>query len=320
MTIQREPSVVAPAPIRPAPGPVEARIGAAVGSAYEWLQRNRFTRGPWAVMQTFSRAEGTLLSGSMAFYTFLSLLPLLLVGGFVIGTLSRVSVDIRQQVVGAVGSVFPDAQAADLVSQLVSGRAALGLFGLVALLYSSSGFVGALTACLNRMWGVETGRNPVSQKLLNLGVVVVMGTTLMSSAALTIWARFLADSVLGAGAGWVVAVMDRLASPISLLILILLLYQVLPARAQAWRSQLPGAVFATLGIEALRGAFSFWARHSSGVATLPRSVLSVVLVLVWLGLVSQFILYGAAVNVVRSRGDDPGEDVIGDGEINDKGD
>ena len=50
-----------------------------------------------------------------------------------------------------------------------------------------------------------------------------------------------------------------------------------------------------------RRAFAFWAQHSAGVAVLPRSVLSVVLLLVWLGFLAQLILYGAALNVVAER-------------------
>lgn len=283
----------------------EARLGKAVATLYAWLAANRVTRGPWAVLQIFSGADGTLLSGSMAYYTFLSLLPLLMVAGFVIGTLARLSVDVRDAVVTAVDRIFPTSQAGDLVGQLIAGRLALGLFGVVTLVYASSGFVGALTACLNRMWGVTSGRNPIGQKVLNLGIVIALGLAILTSAALTVWARHLAEIVLGADAGFIVAVMDRLASPLSLLLILVVLYRVLPARRQAWRRQVPGALFATLGIELLKGAFSFWARHSAGVSTLPRSVLSVVLLLAWFGLLSQLILYGAAVNVVRSGGGGP---------------
>ena len=49
----------------------EAHIQRAVGGLYQWLAGNRWTRFPWAVVQTFSKAEGALLSGSMAYYTFL---------------------------------------------------------------------------------------------------------------------------------------------------------------------------------------------------------------------------------------------------------
>ena len=284
------------------PSAIEARVGAAVGALYDWLAHNRVTRRPWAVIQTFSQAEGTLLSGSMAYYTFLSLLPLLMVAGFVIGTLAGADLEVRTALTSTFSRLFPGTQGSDLVGQVVRGRLALGIIGLVTLAYASSGFVGALTACLNRMWGVTTGRNPVGQKLLNLGVVSLLCVVLLTSAALTLWARHLAGALLGAEAGTAVALMDRLASPLSTLVVLLVLYCALPARRHAWSTQVPGAVFAAVGIELLKGGFSVWARHSAGLAALPRSALSGVLLLVWFGLLSQLILYGAALNVVWSSG------------------
>src|ERR687897_74283 len=64
----------------------EVHIEQAIGRLYRFLAGNRYTRFPWAVVQTFSKAEGSLLSGSMAYYTFLSLLPLLMVAAFVLAT------------------------------------------------------------------------------------------------------------------------------------------------------------------------------------------------------------------------------------------
>ena len=82
---------------------------------------------------------------------------------------------------------------------------------------------------------------------------------------------------------------------------LLVLYRMLPARSLSWRSQAPGAFFGAITIELLKQGFAFWADHSAGVAVLPRSLVSVVLLLVWLGFLGQAILYGAAMNVVADR-------------------
>src|SRR6266545_3223876 len=53
-------------PKRPGPAArVEASLERAIALLYAWLARNRVTRLPWAVVQTFSRAQGALLSGSI---------------------------------------------------------------------------------------------------------------------------------------------------------------------------------------------------------------------------------------------------------------
>jgi membrane protein len=282
-------------------GRVRRRIETVVDSLYRTLGSNRVTRFPWAVIQTFSRGQGALLSGSMAYYTFLSLLPLLMVGGFVLGTMTEGDQAAQRTLVEAVQRIFPGVAAAELLTQLIRSRVAFGVVGLVTVAYAATGFVGALTASLNQMWQVDTGRNPLGQKVLNLIVVMLLGVVLMGSVTVTIWVGYFTRATLGRGAAPALRVLQFLSSPLSLVLVLVLLYSILPARKLKLRSQLPGAVFGAVAIEILKRGFALWARHSAGVSILPRSLLSIVLLLVWLGFLGQAILYGAALNVVVCR-------------------
>jgi membrane protein len=193
----------------------------------------------------------------------------------------------------------------DLLDQLIRSRVAFGVLGLVTVTYAGSGFVGALTASLNRMWAVDAGRNPIGQKLLNLFVIVLLAVVLMGSVTVTISVAYFTRATLGSHARPALGLLDWVAGPISLSAVLLLLYWLLPARRLTVRSQVPGAMFGGVVIEVLKRGFAFWAGHSTGVAVLPRSVLSIVLLLLWLGFLGQAILYGAALNVVvdhRRRG------------------
>jgi membrane protein len=279
----------------------EAHIERAIARLYRFLGRNRWTRFPWAVFQTFSRAQGALLSGSMAYYTFLSLLPLLMVAGFVLGTIANRNLAVRQAVVTAVSQILPGVQSGDILDQLIRNRFAFGVFGLLSVAYAGSGFVGAMTACMNRMWRVESGRNPFGQKMLNLLVVMLLSSVLLGSVAVTVWVAATARRVLPEQANALVDALEQLAGPASMLVVLLLLYRLLPARRHSLLSQLPGAAFGALGFELLKWAFRVWADNSAGVAALPRSFVSVVLLLVWLGFFGQLVLYGAALNVVWDR-------------------
>lgn len=286
---------------RSAVGRAQARIEKAVAALYRGLGRNRITRFPWAVIQTFSDSQGALLSGSMAYYTFLSMLPLLMIAGFAVGTVSQGSAAAQDALVRGVEGLFPGIEGRELIDQLIRSRVALGVFGMLTVSYAGSGFVGALTAALNRMWGVTRGRNPFGQKILNLLAVVLLAIALMVSVAVTLWVGSVTRTALGAGARPALGFVDWVATPLSVFLVLLLLYSLLPARRLTPWSQVPGAVFGALIIDALKRAFTVWARRSTGVALLPRSVLSVVLLLVWLGFLCQAILYGAALNVVVDR-------------------
>jgi membrane protein len=281
------------------------RIEQAIAWLYRWLAGNRYTRFPWAVVQTFSKAEGSLLSGSMAYYTFLSLLPLLMVAAFVLATFASPEPEARQAVADGLNQVFPGVGSdvfETVIDQVIQNRGVLGVFGLLSTFYAGSGFVGAMTACLNRMWQVPTGRNPVGQKLVNILIVMLLGSVLLGSALLTIWVSATAQRTLDIQpTSPVIEVIEELAGPSSMLIVLLLLYRLLPARRHSWLSQLPGAAFAAVGFYLLKQGFNYWAGQSAGIGALPRSLVSVVLLLVWLGFFGQLILYGAALNVVLDR-------------------
>ena len=286
----------------------EAHIERAVGRLYRFLGGNRWTRFPWAVVQTFSKAEGALLSGSMAYYTFLSLLPLLMVAAFVLATFASPEPDAKEAVAEALNQVFPGIGSEvfnEVINQVIANRAALGVFGLLSVAYAGSGFVGSMTACLNRMWRLPSGRNPVGQKIVNILIVVLLGSVLLGSALLTIWVSATAQQTLDRfgvpRTSSVVSLIEELAAPASMLIVLLLLYRLLPARRHSWLSQVPGAVFGGIGFYVLKRGFDYWASHSAGIGALPRSLVSVTLLLVWLGFFGQLILYGAALNVVLDR-------------------
>jgi membrane protein len=283
----------------------EARIERAVAWLYRWLAGNQVTRFPWAVVQTFSKAQGSLLSGSMAYYTFLSLLPLLMVAAFVLATFASPEPEAREAVADALNKVFPGIGTdvfGEVIDQVIANRGVLGVFGLLSTFYAGSGFVGAMTACMNRMWELETGRNPVGQKVVNILIVVMLGSVLLGSALLTIWVSATAQRTLEIQpTNPVIEVIEELAGPSSMLIVLLLLYRLLPARRHSWLSQVPGAFFGALGFYVLKRAFDYWAGQSAGIGALPGSLVSVVLLLVWLGFFGQLILYGAALNVVLDR-------------------
>jgi membrane protein len=281
-----------------------------VARLYRWLAANRWTRFPWSVVQTFSKAEGALLSGSMAYYTFLSLLPLLMVVAFFLASFASQEPEARQAVAEGLNQVFPGIGTEvfeEVIDQVIQNRGVLGVFGLLSTAYAGSGFVGAMTACMNRMWGVPTGRNPVGQKIVNLLIVGLLGLVLLGSASLTIWVSATAQRTLDIQpTNPLISVIEELAGPSVMLVVLVLLYRLLPARRHSWLSQVPGAVFGAVGFYLLKRAFDFWASQSAGIGALPRSLVSVVLLLVWLGFFGQLILYGAALNVVldrRRRGD-----------------
>ena len=237
----------------------------------------------------------------MAYYTFLSFLPLLLVAIFILGTISRGSTGLQTSLIDAFERVLPGLKGSELLDQLIESRVSFGVIGLLTVAYAGSGFVGSLTASLNRMWNVKAGRNPLGQKLVNIGVVLLLAVVLLGSVALTVWTGYVTRVLFGGGETQAARWMELVASPMSLFAVLLVLYRMLPARPLTLRGQVPGAVVGALGVELLKRGFTYWAQHSAGMSSLPRSLFSIVLLLAWMGFLGQVILYGAALNVVLER-------------------
>jgi membrane protein len=215
----------------------EVHIEQAIGRLYRFLAGNRYTRFPWAVVQTFSKAEGALLSGSMAYYTFLSLLPLLMVAAFVLATFATPGPDARATVAEALSQAFPGIGTEvfqGVIDQVVANRAALGVFGLLSVAYAGSGFIGSMTACLNRMWRVPSGRNPVGQKMVNIFIVMLLGSVLLGSALLTVWVSATAQRTLELEpTSPVISMIEEVAGPASMSVVLLLLYGLLEGRMES---------------------------------------------------------------------------------------
>jgi membrane protein len=233
-------------PRGPEPRRPDAHIEQAISRLYRFLAANRRTRFSWAVIQTFSRAEGALLSGSMAYYTFLSLLPLLMVAAFVLATFASPEPEAREAVAEALNQVFPGIGSEvfnEVINQVITNRAALGVFGLLSVAYAGSGFVGSMTACLNRMWRIPSGRNPVGQKIVNISIVMLLGSVLLGSALLTIWVSATAQRTLDRldmpSTGSVVFIIEELAAPSSMAVVLLLLYRLLTGGVRAGAPRAP---------------------------------------------------------------------------------
>src|SRR4029453_13293625 len=159
----------------------------------------------------------------------------------------------------ALNQVFPGVGTdifEEVITQVVQNRAALGVFGLLSVAYAGSGFVGSMTACMNRMWRLPTGRNPVGQKIVNILIVMMLGMVLLGSALLTIWVSATAQRTLELEAtSPVISMIEEVAGPASMLIVLLLLYRFLPARRHSWLSQVPGAVFGGIGFFVAQSGF-----------------------------------------------------------------
>ena len=259
------------------------------------MKRRWRDRWPWldlvlSVSERFGAIGGGPLSSSITLATFLSLFPLLLVAIAVIGFVSSGDAGFTRSLISDLGlrgeaaRIFEDA-----VSTAESSRQAASVIGLVGLLWSGLGVVGAIQTALNAAWQV-TGRG-LLDKLVALRWLLGAGALFLATAAL----------------GPVLGLLPGALKPLALLIgvaittgLFLWTYTSLPHTSVGWRAHLPGALLMGVGFEVLKVVGGVYIpRAVSGSSALYGSLGVVFAVLAWLAIYARLIVYGAVLNVVR---------------------
>lgn len=219
-------------------------------------------RNPWAVAVCTLRwsAEDRLsgLAAEMAFFSLLSVVPLVVALGASLGWLERVVgsdavATSRGTVLAAISTVFSQATAQDVMRPLVRGlleeqRGGVALSGVVLALWLASRVFTATIRALDLAYNIEERRGPLVQRLLALLLAVV---------AVIVASLILVLSVLGPLLGTAGDIARRLglggaftfawqAARWPLLALVAVgffatVYRLAPNIRTTWRQALPGA-------------------------------------------------------------------------------
>ncbi len=252
------------------------------------------------------------MAAALAYYTLLSLAPLLLVvvgvAGLLFGQLAARQALLRQ----AHG--YLGAQGAHAVTTLLSHAPSPGaselsiVIGLGATLLGATTAFAQLQAAMNDIWGVTAvpGRGAsawqwLRRRLMALGMVVLIGLLLALSLLVSTVAA-------GVSAGGLASRLPELMVPAlnsgfsSLLSLVLIASTVryLPDAEVAWRDAWAGALMATLLLAAGRYLIDLYLRHAA-VSSVFGAAGSVVVLMVWIDYASLILFLGAEFTCVLGR-------------------
>lgn len=234
----------------------------------------------------------TFLAAAVAYYAFVSLVPLTLLS---FAAASLVGSDaLTDGARGALaGLLAPEGE--DLLVQSLSGEAGRGgasVVGTLVLLWSGTRVLRGLDRAFSQVYGVEEPESLPSQVR---DAALVVGVTLVALAGMVLVTTLVAlvplVSVLrgvGVATLWV-----------TLVVAFLPLYTILPDAGVTPREALPGAAVAATAFVALGSLFGAYTAVAGGFAL--YGVLGVVLLVVtWLFFGATAVMYGAVVNAVLS--------------------
>lgn len=249
------------------------------------------------------------LASALSFDVILTVIPFLVLLLGVVGSLVQHQITTQQLDLtellrrfmpassGASGTAVRDVES--VLSQIVASSGQLTLFGVPLFLYFSTRLFGGLRAALNEVFDTEERRPWWFAKLLDLLLVLLTGSLLLSSALLpALEAGTL--SKLGGG-GFVVEWLYRLSLEVIAFafstVLFLCVFKILPSRRIAWRTALVAAGFCALAFEVAK---RLYALYLSNFVTLDRlasnaNVGAFILLIVWIYYTNCLFLIGGEI-------------------------
>jgi membrane protein len=248
---------------------------------------------------------GDRLAAAVTYYGFLSLFPILLLGLSILGYVLAGDPDRQLEVFSSITSSLPGVGNAivENLRTVMENRGSAGLVGLVGLAFSGLGWIDALREALRAVWHQPKPQmNIVKRKLVDILVLAGLGVTVFVSLAVGVVGAGITEWVLGLvgldGSGLATVTLAIVAYAFAIVadtMLFAFLFYRLPAVARPKSRVFRGAVFGAVGFNILKlvGTVYIGRTVSNGVEVYGTFAV-VVGLLIWINLVSRFVLFSAA--------------------------
>jgi len=256
--------------------------------------------------------DGVLAHGAaLAFYTFFSLAPLLVlavaVAGFAFGR-SAAQGEIVERIQESIG-----AEAAHAVQNMLTqaSHPASGItatvVSLLTMFFGASGVFGQLQSSLNTIWGVKPKaqsavRSVLQRRATSFGMVLVIGLFLLLSLVVSAVIAALQETLQKYAPllARLLPSLNLLVSLLTMCALFALIYKVLPAIRLAWRDVWIGSGVTALLFVLGQSVITLYLAHAT-TSSIYGAAGSLILLLLWIYYSAQVVLIGAEFTEVYSR-------------------
>ena len=259
-----------------------------------------------AIGATFDRffgERGTHLAAMVAYFALASFVPLIFLALSVLGFLDQA--DSSSALVSYLEDVFPGHSVESIVSVVDAvqrNAATLSIVGAVALLWSSLSLFSALESAFNILYGRPNrpflrGKALASVYMTAALFVLFAGLTI-GTFGYDLLRRYATDVVANQ---WVALALTLLVSGAALFAFLQSAYYRLPNARLTHREVLPGAMLGAVVLVGTLQALPLFVSLSSDVVAL-QALGTTFLLLVWLYVMANVIVFGAALNYVLAYG------------------
>ena len=257
---------------------------------------------PLAVVYKYADDQGGFLAALITYYAFLSLFPALLLLVTALGYVLAGNPSAQQNVLDSALSQFPviGTQLEHNLSSLQGNTTAI-VIGVLGLLYGVLGIGQATQLAFNRVWAVPRNErpNPLRSRLRSLLLVIVIGTGLLVTTALTSLGS--ATGRLDSHVSGLLRSALLVASMLVTVALFAFAFRLLTAREVPARDLLPGALLGALGWQVIQALGTTYVSRVVSRSSDIYGVFGIVLgLLAWIYLSATVTVLAAELNVVRA--------------------
>ncbi len=251
-------------------------------------------------------------AAALVYYGVLAVFPALIAMVSIIGLIGdpKTIINDATKVVSSLGSPSAVNTFKGPINGVVAAKSAAGILfivGILAALWSASGYVGAFMRASNKIYEVEEGRSFIKrrplQMLVTLLLVILQVVVLVALVLTGPLAKTVGDAI-GAGSS-AVTVWDIAKWPVLLVIVIVMfsvLYYSSPnARIGGFKRVLPGAALALVVWLVASAAFAFYVANFGSYNKTYGALGGVIAFLVWLWVTNVALLLGAEFNAESER-------------------
>ena len=251
-------------------------------------------------------------AAALTYYAVLSMFPALIVMVSVVGLVADPAT-VTKFLTDVVGSLGPSSAVDTFkgpIESVTSNRGGAGIaaiIGVLAALWSASGYVGAFTEAANTIYEVEEGRPVWKLKPLQLGITFVC-VVLVAMTALALVVSGPVAEAIGSAIGIsdvAVTVWQFGKWPIMLLLVLLILHILYFAspNARVAPKWISGGAIVTLVVWILASvAFAFYVANFGSYNKTYGTMGGVVVFLLWLWITNMAVLLGVEFNAEVERG------------------
>ena len=251
-------------------------------------------------LKKFGQEHAPEAAASMAFYTLFSLFPVILI---VVAANSFIleSLHVQEKILETILKFFPVASHQIIntnMQQILQSRGAVGIVGVIILVWAATCVFTTLVHNLNRAWTDAPVHNIFRARLTAFSIIIFFVMLLplfwMSKAVINLIPVWDANLLGVINISYFKKIISNVFIYIFVCMTLMTLYRLIPKTKVRWSEALGGAVFAVMAEGAATSLFSWYLRSGLSKYNLVYGSLGALIsFLTWIYIINLIVLFGA---------------------------